>query len=57
MLKLLISILLLAIIHTKDYYKILNVTRTVDKSTLKKAYKKKLHKLHPDRYQDEKEKL
>lgn len=48
--KFLITIFLITIAYTKDYYRILDVNRSVDKTTLKKAYKKKLLKLHPDRY-------
>lgn len=48
--KILLTTLLLTISLAKDYYKILDVRRNVNKATLKKAYKKKLLKLHPDRY-------
>lgn len=41
----------------RDYYKILGVKRSADKSTIMKAYRKLAHKWHPDKYDgDEKDK-
>lgn len=40
----------------RDYYKILGVKRSADKSAIMKAYRKLAHKWHPDRYDDKDEK-
>lgn len=41
----------------RDYYKILGVKRSADKSTIMKAYRKLAHKWHPDKFEGaEKEK-
>ena len=37
------------IIRCKDYYKMLGIDRNADDSTLKKAYRKKALKVHPDK--------
>ncbi|KAI8371260.1 hypothetical protein EDC96DRAFT_557546 [Choanephora cucurbitarum] len=34
----------------RDYYKILDVARDADTRTIKKAYRKKAHEWHPDKY-------
>lgn len=36
----------------RDFYKILGVSRNVDESSLKTAYRKLARKFHPDRYTD-----
>lgn len=41
---------------TKDYYKIMDVPRSITTKRLEKAYKKKLLSLHPDKFKTEKEK-
>ncbi|CEP10711.1 hypothetical protein [Parasitella parasitica] len=37
----------------RDYYKILDVSRDADARTIKKAYRKKAHEWHPDKYSGE----
>ncbi|KAL9548726.1 hypothetical protein MBANPS3_005543 [Mucor bainieri] len=37
----------------RDYYKILDISRDADARTIKKAYRKKAHEWHPDKYSGE----
>lgn len=41
---------------SRDFYKILGVSRNVDDGALKSAYRKLARKFHPDRYTDPDEK-
>ena len=42
--------------ETRDYYKILSVSRTATKKDIIKAYRKAAQKWHPDNFPDENEK-
>lgn len=48
--------MILTQIFCKDYYKIMDVPRSITTKRLEKAYKKKLLSLHPDRFKSEAEK-